>query len=328
MYPILMQFGPWRIFNHELGPFALHSYGFMLATAFIVGLFFARREAARLGEDPDRVSDLSFWIILTSVIGSRVWHVVVFWHELSPPRLLSAFKIWEGGLVYYGGFVAAVTASIIYCRLTKFDFWQMADIISPSIALGLMFGRTGCTLVGCCYGKPCPPDFFAAITFPPGTIGVAGTPLYPTQPAEALGCLAIFLFLWLYLRRRRTFRGEVLAAFVILYSALRFVLEFWRDDPRGFAALFTFHATPGLTAKTAGGLFGLLLWANTFKEMAHGVYGVSLSESQMTGVIFSAAAVALWVWKSRRDRLLGVAVAAPAPPAPRAAVVKRKAKRK
>jgi len=311
VYPILLQ----------LGPLKLHSYGFMLAMAFIVGLWFARREALRLGEDPDEVSNLSFWIILTSVVGARLFHVIVFWHELSPPRLWSAVKIWEGGLVYYGGFVAAVTASVIYCRKQKFDFWQMADIITPSIALGLMFGRTGCTLVGCCYGKPCPTDFFAAITFPPQTIGVAGVPLYPTQPLEAAGCLAIFAFLWFYLRHRRTFRGEVLFAFVLLYSLLRFTIEFWRDDPRGFAPLFTFLAAPGLTEKTAGGLFGFLLWAQTIKEMAHGVYGVSLSESQTLSLIMSPIVVGMWVWKSWRDRRLGVVVG----PAPKPAAVPARA---
>jgi prolipoprotein diacylglyceryltransferase len=161
-----------------------------------------------------------------------------------------------------------------------------------------------------------------AITFPPATIGLAGVPLYPTQPLEALGSLAIFAFLWFVLRHRRTFRGEVLFAFAILYSILRFMLEFWRADPRGFAPLFSLAMAPGLTADSAGGLTGFLLWAGTLHETAAGSYAVSLSESQLLSVAITMSCVALWVWKSRRDRRLGVSVApAPLTPAPTAGKV-------
>ncbi len=288
----------------ELGPLKLHSYGFMLAMAFLVGIWLASREAKRLGTDPEDVQNLAFWILLSSIVGSRLFHVIVFWEQMD--SFWEPFKIWEGGLVYYGGFLGAVTASIIYTRIKKMDFWQFGDIIAPSIALGLMFGRTGCTLVGCCYGKPCGPDFPLGITFPPETIGVAGVPLYPTQPAEALGSLAIFLFLWLFLRHRRKFRGQVLAVFVLLYSLLRTILEFWRADPRGFLRLFTVHGEPGLTAQTVGGFKGALLWTETLAEVGPGVYAVQLSESQVVSIVLSLAIAVFWVYKSRRDRRLGV----------------------
>jgi phosphatidylglycerol:prolipoprotein diacylglycerol transferase len=292
----------------ELGPLKIHAYGAMLAVAFVVGMWLASREARRLGEDPEQVSNISFWIILSAIVGSRLFHVVVFWHELAEPRLLSAFKIWEGGLVYYGGLLFAVTASVVYCRVKNFDFWQMGDIIAPSIALGLVFGRLGCTLVGCCFGKVCPEDFWGALVFPPQTIGLPGVPLYPTQPAEALGCLLIFAFLWTVLRHRRTFRGQVLFSFLVLYSVLRFILEFWRADPRGFSPLFTFHASPGLAESTSGGLLGFLLWAETIVETTAGVYAVRLSESQIVSVVIALGVVPVWIWKQRRDRRLGVPV--------------------
>lgn len=314
----------------QLGPLKVHSYGFMLALAFLVGIYLAGRAARRVGETQEHVTDLSFWIIVAAVIGSRLFHVLVFWSELQPPRLLSAFKIWEGGLVYYGGFIGAVTASVLFCRLKKIDFWQMADIITPSIALGLMFGRIGCTLVGCCYGKACPADYPLAIVFPPETIGVAGVPLYPTQLLEAAGCLAIALFLWFYLQYHRRFRGQLLLVFIVLYSALRFTLEFWRDDPRGFADLFTFAAAAGQTP-AIGGLRGFLLWSGTIHEISSGIYGFYLSESQLVSLMMTLAVIPLWIWKSRRDRRLGVSVApAPVPDQTpkRAPHSKGKAKRK
>lgn len=288
----------------ELGPLKLHSYGFMLAVAFLVGIWLASREAKRLGENPDDVQNLAFWILLSSIVGSRLFHVIVFWDQMD--SIWEPFKIWEGGLVYYGGFLGAVLASIIYTRLKKMDFWQFSDILAPSVALGLMFGRIGCTLVGCCYGKPCGPDFPLGITFPPETIGVAGVPLYPTQPAEAIGSLAIFLFLWLFLRYRRKFRGQVLSVFVLLYSLLRTVLEFWRADPRGFLQIFSITGEPGLTAQTAGGLMGGLLWTETLTEVGAGVYAVQLSESQVVSIALSLAVAVFWVYKSRRDKRLGV----------------------
>ena len=298
----------------ELGPLKVHSYGFMLAMAFLVGMYLAGRESRRLGEDPDRITDVSFWILISSVLGSRLFHVIVFWSDLEAPRLLSAIKIWEGGLVYYGGFIGAATAAIIYTRLKKMDFWQLSDIMAPSVALGLMFGRIGCTLVGCCYGKVCPSDFPLGITFPAESIGVSGIRLYPTQPAEGLGALAIFLFLWLFLRHRRQFRGQVLFVFLVLYSALRFVLEYWRDDPRGFLNVLDFSTLPGVPAVGTPGLW--------------------LSESQVVSVVLTAAVIPLWIWKAKRDKRLGIDPGpAPAPPTTTAAGSskspgKRKAKRK
>ncbi len=279
----------------HLGPLTIHSYGFMLAVAFVVGMYLANREAHRLGEDPETLSNLSFWILISAILGARLFHAVVFWNELAPPRALSALKIWEGGLVYYGGFLGALVGSTIFVlvRGRKDDLFQFADMIAPAVALGLMFGRMGCTLVGCCYGRPCPVDFPLGITFPPQTIGVAGIPLYPTQPAEALGSLAIFLFLWLWLRHHRTFRGQVVFSFLILYSLLRFALEYWRDDPRGFLEITSFALSSGAPPAAAPGIW--------------------LSESQVVSVIFVLALVPLWIWKARRDKRLGVSVAPVAP---------------
>lgn len=292
MHPIIL----------ELGSLKVHSYGFMLAVAFLVGIYLAERYAKQLGENPEEIGNVSFWIILAAIVGSRLFHVIVFWDQMK--SFWDPFKIWEGGLVYYGGFIGATAAAVAYCAVRKISFLQITDLLAPGVALGLMFGRAGCLLVGCCYGKPCPPQFALGITFPTQTIGLAGVPLYPTQPAEALGCLLIFLFLWFVLRERRKFRGQILVAFVILYSALRTALEFWRDDPRGFITLFHVSGPPNLTAES-GGLFGWLLWARTLQATGPGLYAVRLSESQVVSALFIIAAVALWIWRARADRGTG-----------------------
>jgi len=226
MHPILI---------HAFG-FSIHSYGVMLAIGFMVGISLAAKEAVRTGVDPEKVLNLTFWILISSIVGSRIFHCVVFYPQYveDPLRIL---KLWEGGLVFYGGFLGAVAASVLYTRLHKMNFWQISDIMIPSVMLGLMFGRIGCFLAGCCFGKSCPADFALGITFHNHLgLGVKNIPLYPTQPLSAFNAFAIFLILWLY-RTKKRFHGELLAIALLLYSITRSLIEILRDDPRGFVNL-------------------------------------------------------------------------------------------
>ncbi len=226
MHPIMIQaFG-----------FSIHSYGVMLAIGFMVGISLAAKEAVRTGVDPEKILNLTFWILISSIIGSRIFHCVVFYPQYidNPLRVL---KLWEGGLVFYGGFLGAIAATILYTRLHKMNFWQVSDTMIPSVMIGLMFGRIGCTLAGCCFGKSCPADFPLGITFHNSMgLGVKETLLYPTQPLSALNALIIFLILWLY-RKHKRFHGELLAITLIIYSITRSLIETLRDDPRGFLNL-------------------------------------------------------------------------------------------
>jgi len=226
MHPILIQF---------FG-FSIHSYGVMLAIGFMVGISLAAREAVRTGVDPDKILNLTFWILLSSILGSRLFHCMVFYPQYiqDPLRIL---KLWEGGLVFYGGFLGAVLVSALYAKIHKLNFWEVGDLLMPSVILGLVFGRIGCLLAGCCYGHVCDPDFALAITFRnPIGLGIKNEPLYPTQIISAVNALVIFLTVWLY-RKKKRFHGEVLAICLILYSITRSLIEFLRDDPRGFLEL-------------------------------------------------------------------------------------------
>jgi len=273
----------------QLGPLPIHSYGFMLAAAFIFGILLGSRYARQIGENAEDVANFAFWILISGVAGARLLYVIVSWSELAPPRLFSAMKIWEGGLVYYGGFLGGALGGSLFCIRSKIDVWQYADITAPFLASGLMFGRFGCTLVGCCYGRPCPEDsfwHFLAITFPPSTVGLAGVPLYPTQLIEAAICFTIFLFLWFYLRPRRKFRGHLLFVFLILYAIERFLVELLRNDPRGFLDLLSFRATSGLPPDPSDGLW--------------------LSTSQLLSILIALTAIALWIWRAGHDKRLGI----------------------
>jgi phosphatidylglycerol:prolipoprotein diacylglycerol transferase len=158
---------------------------------------------------------------------------------------LRALKIWYGGLAYYGGLICAFFAGLWYVNKKNIPAWKIGDTAGWAIPLGLVFGRIGCFLAGCCFGKTCT-DFFCMV-FPKGSpawdrhkelnlLSAKATeslPVFPSQIFEAAGCLIIFLFLYIYLRPRKKFHGQVFFTMTILYSVLRFILEYFRDDPRG-----------------------------------------------------------------------------------------------
>ncbi len=149
-----------------------------------------------------------------------------------PQDCLKALKFWHGGLAYYGGFLFAAPVGLWYARRKQLGVLRIADLTAPTIAFGLFFGRMGCFFNGCCYG---------AHTDVPWAVSFPGRPhVHPTQLYEAAGALAIFAFLYFYLRPRKRAEGEVFAGLLVLYGLLRFGLEFLRADDRGgFAGLST-----------------------------------------------------------------------------------------
>ena len=249
---------------------SIHSYGVMLAIGFIVGISLAAREAVRTGVDPEKVLNLTFWILISAIVGSRVFHCIVEYRTyLDQP--LRIFYLWEGGLVFYGGFLGGVLATVIYTWRSKMNFWQVADILAPCSMIGLMFGRIGCFLAGCCFGKQCPADFPLGITFHNVLgLGEKGVPLYPTQPLSALNALIIFLVLWFY-RKHKRFHGELLAICLFLYSVTRSLVELLRNDPRGWV-----HLGP-----------------------------VNMSESQVVSVALFLLALFIVIWVRPAQRLPG-----------------------
>ena len=141
MYPVLLEFGPIKIFT----------YGFLVATGFFTAIWLAARQGAKEGKDPQAIMDLSFYVLLSAILGARVLYVIVeYKYFVSAP--LDVFKLWKGGLVYYGGLIASVVVGMIYLKKNHMPVWSTADILAPSIALGQAIGRWGCLFAGCCYG--------------------------------------------------------------------------------------------------------------------------------------------------------------------------------
>ena len=236
----------------------LHTYGLLIATGFIVGIWLAQREAKRRGQDPDRIADLSFWILVSAFVGSRVYFILVNWRDyfeagtflMATPlgRIPRVLAVWEGGLVFYGGFIGAALVAWLYLRRHRMGFQAHADTLIPSLAIGHFFGRLGCFSAGCCWGDVAqahlpwmvhfPPESLAYQTFAgrdtPGAFLAADRsatlPLHPTQLYESFGELGLFLLLVLVIRPRKRFHGQALAAWLMLYAVLRTVVENFRGD--------------------------------------------------------------------------------------------------
>jgi len=212
--------------------FKLHTYGVMIAIGFVVAIALAARQARREGIPSDVVLDLAFWILIASMVGSRVLFIIVNMDQyIAQP--INLIKVWQGGLVFYGGLLGAVAAAVWYCTRKGISFLRIADVMIPSVAIGHAFGRLGCFSAGCCHGLPTGTDAFGLIYTASGTVvarnDLLGVPLHPTQLYESAGELIIFTILVL-MRRRKRFHGQLLIAYLFMYAILRSVGEMFRGD--------------------------------------------------------------------------------------------------
>ena len=194
--------------------FKLHTYGVMIAAGFVVAIYLAVRQAKREFIDP--------------MVGSRVLFIVVNAGDyIADPVML--IKVWQGGLVFYGGFIGAVAASWYYCYRKGISFFRISDLLIPSVAIGHFFGRLGCYSAGCCHGGPTGVEWFGAVFTAKGTVVARSDLLDTTQLYEAFGELCIFILL-LLLRPRKRYNGQLLVVWLLLYPAWRFLGEMFRGD--------------------------------------------------------------------------------------------------
>ncbi len=231
----------------QLGSFTIHSYGVMVALGFLAGLWTASRRGLREGVAAEKIIDLGPWLIIGAILGARTLYVVSYWQEsFAGKPIVDIFKVWNGGLVYYGGLLGASLAGVLYLRFKKLGLWKVSDILAPSIALGSAFGRIGCLLNGCCYGRPCSLPW--AISFPANN--PLHPPTYPVHPTEIYGsllnlCLYAGLA-WLY--RHKKFDGQVFGAYLVGYALLRSFVEVFRGDYPEHQHYLGGWATPGQLA--------------------------------------------------------------------------------
>jgi phosphatidylglycerol:prolipoprotein diacylglycerol transferase len=208
----------------QWGPIHVRSYGLMLAVAFLAGTWIALREARRLKLDEDRLITVILVSLVAGVLGARAMYVVEHIEQFRR-EWGSVLALWQGGLTLYGGVVAGAAAGLLTARRLGQPMWAVADALTPSLALGMMFGRIGCFLNGCCYGRPTslpwgvvfPADSFAGLEF--GTV-----PIHPSQLYFAAMGLVLFAVTWVLRGRIRT-PGVLFWTFIALFAVSRIPLD-------------------------------------------------------------------------------------------------------
>ncbi len=206
----------------SLGPVTIHSYGLAIALGVFLCILLMTRSARRFGFPPsEKVMDLVFVVVFSGFLGARLFYVVQEW-EWYRSHLWEIFQIWKGGLVYYGGMIGSFLSLFIYLRGVRLPILQTTDFLITHVPLAHAFGRLGCFLNGCCYGKSSTLPWAVRFPFPPEAV-------HPTQAYELLFNLSLFgLLFWYYPRRR--FAGEGIILYLVTYSLGRFLLEFFRGD--------------------------------------------------------------------------------------------------
>lgn len=262
MHPILIQ----------LGKLPIHTFGVLMGAAFLAGILISMRNARMWGLDPEEIFNLSFWIMLSGIGGARLVYILIDLLQKGADseflsRPIAWLAIWEGGLVWYGGFIGAGAVVIAYAYRHEMPVWRVCDVLAPGTFIGLGIGRIGCLMAGDDFGRPTTVPWGIVFRNPEALVypdSLRGVPLHPTQVYMELKSFSIGVFLMIMLRYRKRFDGEILALALLVYPPLRAIVEIYRGDfQRGY-------------------------W----------IPGV-LSTSQGIGIVMVLVGVGFWIWRRR-----------------------------
>lgn len=268
---------PYR--DHQAGKsIPVYGYGFMMLLGFTAATWTAARRAKSVGEPPDTIWDMMFWLFAFGLLGGRLFYVIQKWEmvfrnvDSLPGYLFTFVNLQDGGLVFYGGMLGGMLGFFLFCKKRKIDPLLWIDICMPSLFIGLAFGRVGCFMNGCCYGGACGLPWKA--TFPLGSVpdlslvergfvavfDTVSMPLHPTQIYSSINALILAGVLHWYFRVRPR-NGSVLAAGLIVYPITRFLIEIIRNDEKGIGGTsFTISQWVSLGMVASG--IVLTIWLN------------------------------------------------------------------
>jgi len=250
----------------RIGNFPVTTYGIFLAVGMLLALFVTARLAQQDGLPKERIYDLGLWTLVGGLVGSKLLMYLV-----EPDVQLLSLDFLRSGGVFYGGLLGGFFAVVLLVHRYKLPFWKTADAFAPGVALGQAFGRQGCFSAGCCWGKPT--DLPWGVHFSQAGHEYTGVPIYtadgldaylhPTQLYESFLMFGVFALLY-YLHRKKKFDGQILILYGIIYSIIRFSIEFIRDDPRGDLLGFTtatgLSTSQGVSLIVAIGSLIFLIW--------------------------------------------------------------------
>ena len=223
----------------------IKTYGFCMALGFLAAWQVLAWLCRRTVRQSEPLSNLLMLMMFSGIVGARLEYVREFWSREFAANPLSVFKVWQGGLVFYGGLILAIAVFFVWCRVRRERMAPVADLIVTIIPLAHAFGRVGCFFYGCCYGRLS--ECACAVAFPrhspawgaqvssgviPGT-APAALPVLPTQLFEAAAVLFLFAgLLFIFLRNWKRRPGLTTGCYLVGYACIRFGIEFLRDDMR------------------------------------------------------------------------------------------------
>ncbi|MDY2596255.1 MAG: prolipoprotein diacylglyceryl transferase [Oliverpabstia sp.] len=209
----------------SIGPFTVHGYGLMIAIGILVAYVTAEYRAKKHGLDPDKIFYLVIWAVVGGFAGAKVLYFLTRLKDIMEnPRVLLDLA---DGFVVYGGIIGGIYSAMAYCRIKKMPFLKYFDLVMPSVALAQGFGRIGCFLAGCCYGRET--DSALGIVFHNSSYAPNDVKLLPTQLISS-GLDFLLCAVLILLDRKKKGDGQIAGAYLVLYSIGRFILEFYRGD--------------------------------------------------------------------------------------------------
>jgi len=252
MHPILFQ----------VGPLTIYTYGVLVATGVLAGLWYARQQAPRAGLDSEKVWNLGIYMVLAALVFAKIWLLFSDGeYYVANPRQIFSIETFQSGGTFYGALIGGVGTALLYTYFQKMQLLPVMDTLGAALPLGHAIGRLGCFAAGCCFGKPTSVPW--SVVFKSDVAEkLAGTPLgihlHPTQLYEAGVEFLNFLFL-IWLGKRQRFTGQLVGTYFILYGAERGTIEFFRGDP---GRTMLFHGAASLMQFVSVGLIllGLFLW--------------------------------------------------------------------
>ena len=209
-----------------IGPFTIYGYGLMIAIGIVAGCLTAEYRARKQGLDSEQIFPMILWCLVGGFLCAKLLFWITEWKSIAQdPGFM--METLSSGFVVFGGIIGGILTGFLYCRIKGLIFFKYADVILPSVALAQGFGRIGCFLAGCCYGKET--ESFFSVIFQNSEYAPNHVALIPTQLYSS-GLDFLHFLLLLLIARNKKEDGQVTACYLIFYSIGRFVIEFFRGD--------------------------------------------------------------------------------------------------
>lgn len=255
----------------EIGPIKIYSYGLCMALGFLAAWQVSVWLCKRTGHNPDRLTSLITWLMIIAVLGARAAYVIEHWQAEFASNPISILRFDQGGLMFYGGFIAGSIFVTLYVYFKKLNLYDLSDTLLCAVPLGHCFGRIGCFMHGCCYGKITEgrfgvcfpahsPAWWEQVNANPPLIkesAMHSLPVIPTQLIEAASNLILFFVMLAVFRKMHRQRGFTTGIYLISYAVIRFLIEFLRGDPRAAVGPLSISQTISL-GLIAVGIFSII----------------------------------------------------------------------